>query len=152
MAASVPGTAAEALAAAGAPDVADHDYDGEDWWFRCRFASRPGSWQLQLHGIATLADVWVNGTHVARTENMFLRRSVPLEGLEDDNELVIRCEALSPALAVKRPRPRWRTTQVENQALRWFRTNLLGRIPGWAHTPRTVGPWRPVEITHHDAR
>lgn len=148
--ASVPGTAAEALAAAAAPNVADHDYDSEDWWFRCRFSGGPGTWRLHLHGIATLADVWVNARHVARTENMFLRTSVSLEDLSGDNELVIRCAALSPALAVKRPRPRWRTAQVENQALRWFRTNLLGRVPGWAHTPRTVGPWRPVEITQDD--
>ncbi len=179
--ASVPGTAAEALAATGAPDVAGHDYDGEDWWFRCRFPGEPGSWRLHLDGIATLADVWVNGTHVARTENMFVGSAVALGPLNVDdpagngaggavaqaaaeaadeaadrvaddgtNELVIRCEALTPALAVRRPRPRWKTSQVENHALRWFRTNLLGRIPGWARTPRTVGPWRPITITRDD--
>ncbi len=148
--ATVPGTAAEALAAAGARDVADHDYDGEDWWFRCRFHGAPGAWQLHLGGIATLADVWVNGTHVARTENMYLRSSVTLDGLGGENELVIRCEALRPALDARRPRARWKTTQVENHTLRWFRTNLLGRVPGWARTPRTVGPWRPVAITQND--
>ncbi len=148
--AMVPGTAAEALAATGSLEVADHNYDGEDWWFRCRFPGEPGTWQLRLNGIATLADVWVNGAHVARTENMFLRTSVPLGGLHADNELVIRCEALTPALAVRRPRPRWKTTQVENHALRWFRTNLLGRIPGWARTPRAVGPWKPLELIRAD--
>ena len=34
--------------------------------------------------------------------------------------------------------------------MRWFRTNLLGRIPGWARTPRTVGPWKPLEIIRAD--
>ncbi len=131
-------------------EVADHNYDAEDWWFRCRFPGEPGTWQLRLNGIATLADVWVNGAHVARTENMFVRSSVPLAALNADNELVIRCEALTPALAARRPRPRWKTGQVEHQALRWFRTNLLGRIPGWARTPRTVGPWKPLEIIRAD--
>ncbi|HTU37618.1 MAG TPA: hypothetical protein VMF35_06340 [Acidimicrobiales bacterium] len=151
--ASVPGTAAEALAGAGTPasDVADHAYDAEDWWFRCHFAGGPGTWRLHLGGIATLGDVWVNGTHVARTENMFVRTSVALEDLRDENELVIRCEALAPVLAVRRPRARWKTTQVDTHALRWFRTDLLGRVPGWARTPRTVGPWRPVTLTRDEA-
>jgi beta-mannosidase len=148
--AAVPGTAAEALAGTGSPEVADHNFDAEDWWFRCRFPGEPGTWQLRLNGIATLADVWVNGTHVARTENMFVRSSVPLAQLDADNELVIRCEALTPALAARRPRPRWKTGQVEHQALRWFRTDLLGRIPGWARTPRTVGPWKSLEIIRAD--
>ena len=137
-------------AADGASDVAERDYDAEDWWFRCRFGAEPGAWRLHLGGIATLADVWVNGTHVARSENMYLRSSVVLDGLGADNELVIRCEALGPALGLRRPRARWKTTQVETHALRWFRTDLLGRVPGWARTPRTVGPWKPVTITRDD--
>ncbi len=147
MPANVPGTAAEALRAAGAENVAGHDYDSEDWWFRCRFEGRPGTWRLRLHGIATLADVWVNGAHVARSENMFVRSSVELRDLLPHNELVIRCESLSSVLGARRPRPRWKTAQVEHQGLRWVRSSLLGRIPGWAQAPRAVGPWRPVEVT-----
>lgn len=148
--AAVPGTAAGALATAGTLDVATHNFDDEDWWFRCRFPGAPGSWRLHLNGIATLADVWVNGVPVAHTENMYLRSSVELATLNGDNELVIRCAALTPALATRRPRARWRTAQVEHQGLRWFRTNLLGRIPGWARAPRTVGPWMPLAITRDD--
>ncbi len=145
--ANVPGTAAEALRAHGAENVVGHHYDGEDWWFRCHFEARAGTWRLRLNGIATLADVWVNGDHVARTENMFVRSSIELPELPEHNELVIRCGSLSSVLGARHARPRWKTSQVEDQGLRWVRTNLLGRIPGWAGTPRTVGPWRPVQIT-----
>ena len=47
-------------------------------------------------------------------------------------ELVIRCRALAPELAKKRPRPRWNVPMLEQQQLRWFRTTLLGRTPGWS--------------------
>ena len=60
------------------------------------------------------------------------------------DELVIRCRALDAALAARRPRPRWRAPMIENQQLRWFRTTLLGRTPGWSPPAAAVGPWRPV--------
>src|SRR5262249_51762932 len=60
------------------------------------------------------------------------------------NELIIRFGALDEFLAVKRPRPRWRTPMVAHQQLRWARTSLLGRTPGWSPPVPAVGPWRPV--------
>ena len=42
----------------------------------------------------------------------------------------------------RRPRPRWRAPMVEHQQLRWFRTTLLGRTPGWSPPAAPVGPWR----------
>ena len=35
---------------------------------------------------------------------------------------------------------------IENQQLRWFRTTLLGRTPGWSPPAAAVGPWRGVEF------
>jgi beta-mannosidase len=35
---------------------------------------------------------------------------------------------------------------IENQQLRWFRTTLLGRTPGWSPPAAAVGPWRPARI------
>ncbi len=66
--------------------------------------------------------------------------------LATDNELAIRCAALAPHLAARRPRPRWKSAGASHQNLRWFRTTLLGRQPGWAVTPAPVGPWRPVRL------
>ena len=46
----------------------------------------------------------------------------------------------------RRPRARWRTRVVAEQNLRFFRTSLLGRAPGFAPGPAPVGPWRPVRL------
>ena len=67
--------------------------------------------------------------------------------LRGTNELVIRCLPLTPALEVQRkPRARWRTNLVADGRLRWFRTMILGRAPGFAPGPPVVGPWRPVSL------
>ena len=64
-----------------------------------------------------------------------------------DNELAIRCRALTPELATqRRPRARWRTRLVADNNLRWFRTMLLGRIPSFSPRPAAVGPWRPITL------
>ncbi len=155
--ATVPGTAAGALRDAGVGEwagmaaVAEHGLDDADWWFRCRFAGTgDGPWVLELDGVATIADVWLNGAAVDHSENMFVARTVRLDTLEADNELVVRCAALAPELARRRPRPRWKSMAVTHQSLRWFRTTLLGRQPGWAVTPPPVGPWRAVRVRPAD--
>jgi beta-mannosidase len=66
--------------------------------------------------------------------------------LADENELVIAFRSLDAELAQRRPRPRWKTRLVENQSLRWIRTTLLGRMPGWTPTIAPVGPWGPVVL------
>ncbi len=72
-------------------------------------------------------------------------RSRSATGFAATNELVIRCLPLAPALEVQRkPRARWRTNLVADGRLRWFRTMILGRAPGFAPGPPAVGPWRPV--------
>ena len=147
-----PGTAATTLAAAGT-NLADRDLDAEDWWFRCRFTAEPAAGgdetTLRLEGIATLADVWLNGEHVLASDNMHVTHEIPVHGLmREENELVIGVRALAPLLAARRPRPRWRTRLVANQALRWYRTSLFGRIPAFAPGPAPVGPWRTVALVH----
>ncbi len=160
--ATVPGTAAGALRDAGMPEPSSAELDGEDWWFRCRFPSSsavqtsdpadgsrplaPGAWLLELEGLATVADVWLNGVHLVHSEAMFTTRRARVEELKAVNELAIRFSALAPMLATRRPRPRWKTNGASHQNLRWFRTTLLGRQPGWAVTPAPVGPWRPIRL------
>jgi beta-mannosidase len=60
------------------------------------------------------------------------------------NELVLRFDALDAQLAPRRPRPRWRAPMVAHQQLRFVRTTLLGRTPGWSPAAAVVGPWRGV--------
>jgi beta-mannosidase len=147
----VPGTAVAALRAAGRWAWTDDDQelmDGRDWWFRGRVSapSGLGPCELELGGLATIADVWVDGIPVLHSENMFLTHRLSLDGPEPPTEIVIRCAALDPWLAKRRPRPRWRSQLVRTQNLRWVRTTPLGRIPGWSFSAAPVGPWRPVRL------
>ena len=94
----VPGTVAGAYRAAGRT-VGHDELDGRDWWFRHRFPGVPGAWLLELGGVATVADVWLNGVHLLHGENMFRAHRLPVDLAPGENELVIRCAALAPLLA-----------------------------------------------------
>lgn len=149
--AHAPSTVAACLRTAGQWSLNDplRRFDAEDWWYRVRFTALPCAAHEELvigfDGLATIADVWLNGAALLSSENMFLAHERVLESaLPGQNELVIRFRALDRLLEAKRPRPRWRAPMVENQQLRWFRTTLLGRTPGWSPPAAAVGPWRAV--------
>jgi beta-mannosidase len=137
-----------ALVGAGVPER----LDSVDWWFRCRFtdgAAAAARSTLFLDGLATLADGWLNGAPLLHSENMFVAHTIDVTGrIAADNELVLVFRSLDAALAARRPRPRWRAPMVEHQQLRWFRTTLLGRTPGWSPPVPAIGPWRPVRLRH----
>lgn len=145
--ARVPGTAAGALRDA---NLEPGDLDSQDWWFRTTFEAAPAAAGEELvlcvGGVATLADVFVNGELVLRSESMFASHTIDIGSrAAGRNELAIHVRALRPELATpRRPRPRWRTRLVPDNSLRWFRTMLLGRIPSFSRGPAAVGPWRPV--------
>jgi beta-mannosidase len=127
------------------------DLDGLDWWYRCTFPAAPPAEgeaiRLRCDGLATLAEVWLNGTRLFESRGMFEPRSSDVSRLlRASNELAIRFRALKPELALRRPRPRWKTALVAHQNLRWIRTTLLGRIPGWTPAVPPVGPWRAVSL------
>jgi len=147
---SGPMPVAAALREAGQWDIdQSRDFDAEDWWYRCRFPFVPPTETVRLRfgGLATVADAWLNGRHILHSDSMFIAHSVPIERwLSIDNELILRFHALTPLLASRRPRPRWRTKLISHQALRWCRTSLLGRMPAWSPPVAPVGPWRPIEI------
>ncbi len=150
--ARVPGTAAAALRDAGAWQPGDsYDFDVEDWWFRTSFDATAAGVDEQvvlcLEGIATVAHVYLNGERVLDSESMFAAHTLDVgDLLRGSNELAIHCRALAPMLgARRRPRARWRTRLVAN-GLRFFRTMLLGRAPGFAPGPAAVGPWRGVRL------
>lgn len=152
MPAVVPGTVAAALKANGRwMPWQSLDADASDWWYRTTFDG-PGlpagqSCFLCLDGLATLAEVWLNGQQILSTDNMFRAYRVEIAPLlQRTNELVIGFRSLTADLARKRPRPRWKTNLVNHQQLRWRRTTLLGRIPGWSPPVPAVGPWRGVRL------
>lgn len=145
-----PTTVASALRALAKWSLDDppRRFDAEDWWFRTRFEAPlcpPGErLVLGLDGIATIAEVWLDGQHILASDNMFVAHEHIVATAGTCHELVIHCRALDPLLKRKRPRPRWRAPMIENQQLRWFRTTLLGRTPGWSPPAAAVGPWRDV--------
>lgn len=148
--ARVPGTVAQALSDAE-PDrdarLRD-DLDAHDVWYRCEFRHEGGgrAW-LQFDGLATVCDIWFNGQLLGESHNMFVgQRFDVTDRLRTDNELSLRFVALAPQLSARKPRPRWKTRLVKEQNLRWQRTTLLGRIPGWSPPCAPVGPWRAIRL------
>ena len=144
----VPGTVAATLH----DDInAEGDYDADDWWYRTTFARPDGApgtrYRLRLDGLATIAEVWLNGKQIAASRNMFVGQRIDVTGhLVDVNQLAIVFRSLDRELKERRVRPRWKTALVEAQNLRWFRTTLLGRMPGWTPPIECVGPWQPVVL------
>jgi beta-mannosidase len=149
--AAVPGTVASSLRNAGqwSLESPPRAFDAEEWWYRRRFDAPPRATGERLilgfDGLATLAEVWLNGNLLCQSDNMFLAHEFDISDLvESSNELLIRFAPLHPFLGMKRARARWRTPMVSHQQLRWVRTTLLGRTPGWSPPAAPVGPWRPV--------
>src|SRR5580692_6975915 len=75
-AATAPSTAASSLRAASRWSFDDRvDFDASDWWWRCDFPAEAGAVQaarvLRFGGLASIAEVWLNGTSVLKSDNMF---------------------------------------------------------------------------------
>ncbi|MEY4563668.1 MAG: hypothetical protein RLZZ618_2945, partial [Pseudomonadota bacterium] len=143
--ARVPGTVAHSL---GASIEEPGLHDAHDWWYRCEFAAPVGSsarTRLRFEGLATLAEVWLNGEPLLQSDNMFVPCSADVGTLlAPTNELLVCLRSLDHALKTRRPRPRWKTSLVPAQNLRHVRTTLLGRMPGWNPPVQPVGVWKPV--------
>jgi beta-mannosidase len=146
--ARVPGTVAGALRDAGhwSADAPGTWHDSDAWW-RVR-PCLAGAFTLRLRGLATIADVWLDGVRLLYSDNMFHRHEVPVT-LRADSELAICCRALGPVLARRGRRPRWKAALVAPPTLRHVRTTLLGHMPGWCPEVQAAGPWRAVELVAH---
>jgi beta-mannosidase len=107
-------------------------------------ADAPGV--LEVGGIATVWDLLVDGEVVGSGRSMFERHVVDIDA--GDHEVRIVVHPLTELLETlpTKPRQRWRTRLVEEAKLRWVRTQLLGRAPGFSPGPPVVGPYRPVTL------
>lgn len=144
--AQVPGTLAGALAAAGRFDpAAPRPLQDQDAWYVRDLNAVPGPAVLRFEGLATVAEVFLNGAPILTVESMFEASDVPVE-LTGDDRLEIRFAALTESLAAKGPRARWRPRLADNQGLRLVRTTLLGHMPGWCPSVHAVGPYRPIGL------
>ncbi len=104
---------------------------------------------LEIGGIATVWDVLVNGDVVASGRSMFERRDVPVTLVAGANAVEVVVHPLTALLdeAPRKPRARWRTMVTDEPRLRWARTQVIGRAPGFAPGPPVVGPYRPVVLS-----
>jgi beta-mannosidase len=143
--APVPGTVASALLGAGLSWESER-IDARDWWYRASFSASVPVADLELDGLATFADIWVNGRLVAQSASMFTPLRVRVVDLGAHNEIAIRFRSLEAELTGRRPRPRWRVARLASPNLRWVRTSLWGRLTGAVPVPPPVGPWRGVRL------
>ena len=149
LAMGAPDTVGAALARAGRLDLAHPPpLDNQDHWVRTQLPAlgRADEHALVFEGLATLAEIWVNGSPQPASRSMFVAHEIVLGDLCGDDELVLCFRALAPELARRRPRPRWRTRLIDGQQLRFVRTSFLGRMPGLGPSLPVVGPYRSVYL------
>ena len=148
--AMVPGTAAQALQAAGRfSAAAPHALHDKDIWYHVPLNER-GPRTLRFEGLATCAEVWLNANRLLESANMFRTHEIDVELAGDDHLFIVfrsLDKAIESRVAEKRGgRARWRTRLVENNGLRLVRATLLGHMTGWQAAVHAVGPWRPISL------
>ncbi|MBA9064130.1 beta-mannosidase [Methylobacterium fujisawaense] len=143
--ATVPGTAAAALRAAGRwSEAAPEPIHDRDVWYRSRIAGA-GPARLRFEGLATLAEVWLDGAPILCTRSMFEAHTVDVE-LGGVSELALCFRALREELDRPAKRGRWRPRMITPGSLRHVRTSVLGFMPGWCPEIDHVGPFRPLIV------
>ena len=141
----VPGTLGASLQALGLwrPDDAV-SFDAADAWYRATLTGE-GDAMLRFEGLATIAEVYLDGALVLASDNMFLSHEIDIS-LSGAHVLHVAFRSLDAYLAGKKGRARWRPGLVRPPTLRFARTLLLGHIPGWGPPVHAVGPWRGVAL------
>ncbi len=142
----VPGTVAATLRAHGRwSEDAPTPLHDRDHWYRTTL-DVTGRRRLRFDGLATFAEVFLDGVEILRSSSMFLAHEVDVD-LHPGSDLVIVFRSLARALdAVKPKRARWRPRLIPEQRLRAVRTTLLGHMPGWCPPIDAVGPFRPITL------
>lgn len=147
IAAPVPGTAAQALEAAGRFDrTAPVPLEGRDFWYLLDLTGEaPGPARLVFEGLATIAEVYLNGDRILDSRSQFVAHDVPVT-LAGNDQLAIAFRALTPHLKAAGTRAKWRPQMITPPGMRMVRATLLGHMPGWCPDVHAVGPWRPVHL------
>ena len=146
--APVPGTVAQALAVHGAFDPLKPTPLGQrDYWYRLRL-SGTGRRLIRLHGLATIAELWLDETLLLQSTSMFVSHETVIDIGPDACTLYLCFRSLEHYLSTCAPtrRARWRTRLTDTPSLREVRTTLLGHMPGWFPSIEPIGPWRAIEI------
>lgn len=143
-AAIAPGTLAQTLLEAGAGVDDLPPLDRLDAWYKASFVNDAPA-ELLFHGLATVAEVFLDGVLALRSDNMFLAHRLGVE-TAGAHELHIRFKSVERAIEGKAGRARWRPRMIVPAGMRHIRATALGRLPGFAPPTPPVGPWRPIEL------
>lgn len=135
--------------------------ENEDWMYRTSFVVTEEQLNrdaavLELDGLDTYADVFLNGALILRSDNMFVGHKVPVKSVlrKGENSLLIRFRS-----AVKEALPQWETNGFDYPADNDHSSKRVSiytrKAPysyGWDWGIRlaTCGIWRPVRLVFSD--
>ncbi len=135
--------------------------ENEDWMYRTSFVVTEEQLNrdaavLELDGLDTYADVFLNGALILRSDNMFVGHKVPVKSVlrKGENRLLIRFRS-----AVKEALPQWETNGFDYPADNDHSSKRVSiytrKAPysyGWDWGIRlaTLGIWRPVRLVFSD--
>lgn len=126
------------------------DLDAYDHWYRTSFLKPDAPYQkiwLQLDGLLTIADVYLNGQLILQSDNAYHVHSVDVTQLiQANNRLLICFRAIKPRYSAKQPRAKYITRLINERHLRFIRTPVLGYTPGFSSATKPVGPYRPIQL------
>ena len=129
-------------------------YEGYQWGYERRFPTpeyQPDQKVfLWFGGIDCLAEIWLNGSKVGATENMFIEHSFDVTGLlkkDKDNELLV----IIRSAVIEAQRYLLSPLVVKGEENANIESNHIRKAPhmyGWDIMPRLVsaGLWRSVEL------
>jgi beta-mannosidase len=125
-----------------------------EWWWRTRFNSVPAAVgervMLQFDGLDTYADIWLNGTRIGGSDNMFVAVNLDVGALltaDAPNELLVRFTPPS-LLAAGKKMETWAiiADPIKQSKRQFHRKAQFGWGWDWGPSLPTVGIWRPVRI------
>jgi beta-mannosidase len=145
IAARAPGTVAQALSDAGLWRFeAPAPLDGNDYVWRTHFTAH-GRRLLRFHGLASIAEIFIDGALVLSSDNMFHAHEIAFDA-RGEHEIALWFRGLTPAFERKSRRAKWRTRLAQPPGLRNVRTTQLGRTLGFCPPVHAYGPYRAVEL------
>ncbi|MBL8573955.1 MAG: glycoside hydrolase family 2 protein [Hyphomicrobiaceae bacterium] len=147
----MPGTVAASLRAEGLFDPArPTPLHGRDVWYKTTIEG-DGPRLLRFSGLATIAEVFLDGESILTSDNMYLDHEIEVT-LAGRHELAMVFRSLDGELARRTgKRARWRPRMIARQGLRLIRTTLLGHMPGWCPSIDIVGPIGGVSLIERQA-
>lgn len=107
--------------------------------------------RLSFGGIDTVAEIWLNGILLGKTDNMFRVWEFEVQGklLPGENSLQVRFPALIPLMRAahqQHPLPGWNLYHADFEGKSHFRKMACAFGWDWGWMCPTVGLWQPVKL------